>query len=78
MDGAGKPLKPEHFAVGSSVTLYTRALHIVDADDSTRRHMEGAGVALLPAQPYPAHPAEGYRAAFARKTAGERTAYALW
>lgn len=69
-DPAGNPLKPEAFAVGSSVTVYTRTLHIVDADDFTRRHMEGLGISLLPAQPYPADPVEGYRAAFARKTAG--------
>ena len=75
MDPAGKPFKPQDFAVGSAVTVYSRTFHIVDADDFTRRHMEGLGIALMPAQPYPADPVESYRGAFARKVAGAGLRY---
>ncbi|KAL4426705.1 hypothetical protein ABPG77_004761 [Micractinium sp. CCAP 211/92] len=45
-------------AVGSSVRVYGREVHIVDADSFTREFCAGRGVHLAPAQAYPAQPIE--------------------
>ena len=69
-DGGG-PFRPADFAIGVAVKMYGRVMTVVDADPFTRRHMAALGMELGPAVPYPADPAEEYRAAFARKTTGE-------
>jgi hypothetical protein len=68
-DGGG-PFKPVDFAIGAAVKMYGRVMTVVDADPFTRRHMASLGIELGAAHPYPADPAEEYRAAFARKTTG--------
>ena len=66
-DADGNFLQPSRFCIGSSVIIYSRIIHIVDADAFTRTQINALDT---PALPYPADPVEDYRAAFARKTTG--------
>lgn len=54
---------PADFAVGGSIRLYGRELHIIDADAFTRAEHQAAGMPLAPALPLPVNPIDEYKAA---------------
>ena len=56
---------PVDFGVGSTVTIYGRTYHIVDADTYTREiYAANMGVEQAPSLPYPDDPVDTYRATF--------------
>lgn len=49
----GAPLRPTDLVVGSTVTVYGRAFHLVDADGFTRAWLAARGAPAADAAAYP-------------------------
>ena len=61
--GGGGVYGLSDLVVGSSVSVYGREVHLVDADPFTRAFFNDRGAPLAPALPYPDSPLDQYRAA---------------